>query len=106
MSELSRDERLTSLRNLIEKKISISTSNLVDEMNVSRMTLFRDLETLENEGFIERFHGSVTLARTLYDLDASLAKESKKRRPSLGKRLILYSTTTQYSWGAAQRFLS
>jgi len=80
MIKLSRDERLNRLRDFIKKKISISTSDLVNEMNVSRMTLNRDLESLQDEGFIERFHGSVTLSRTLYDLDVSLEKMVEEKK--------------------------
>jgi len=80
MSKLSRDDRLNRLRDFIEKKISISTSDLVNEMNVSRMTLNRDLDSLQEEGFIERFHGSVTLSKTLYDLDVSLGKMVVEKR--------------------------
>ena len=80
MSKLNRDERLNRLRDFIEKKISISTGDLVNEMDVSRMTLNRDLESLQDEGFIERFHGSVTLSRTLYDLDVSLGRMVEEKK--------------------------
>ena len=95
MSKISKEERLSHLRNLIEKKVSISTSDLVDEVDASRMTLFRDLETLQEEGFIERFHGSVTLSRTLYDLDVSLGEmvEEKKTIAKEALEMVLDNDT-------------
>jgi DeoR/GlpR family transcriptional regulator of sugar metabolism len=89
MNKLTRDERLSYLRELLEDKNTISTSELATEMDVSRMTLFRDLETLQAEGFIERFHGSVTLARSNYDLDASLGAKVLEKKAIAYKAIQL-----------------
>lgn len=45
------------------------------------MTLFRDLEVLQEEGFVDRLYGSVTLSREQYNLaEASVTNIEGKRR--------------------------
>lgn len=80
MSKLNREERLESIRNIVTERHAISTSELQEIVDVSRMTLFRDLEILEEEGFIERLYGSVTLARKPYDIDESSSTFIEEKR--------------------------
>jgi DeoR/GlpR family transcriptional regulator of sugar metabolism len=44
------------------------------------MTLFRDLELLEQEGFLEDLYGSVALRQTDYDLSKSLVTNISEKR--------------------------
>ena len=87
MKKMSRDERLALLRNLIEERHTISTSELQEMVDVSRMTLFRDLDQLHDEGIIEKLYGSVTLTRKLYDIDESLTAHINEKRQIAQKAL-------------------
>lgn len=80
MKKMSRDERLALLRNIIEERHTISTSELQEMFEVSRMTLFRDLDQLQEEGIVEKLYGSVTLTRKLYDIDESLTEHIEEKR--------------------------
>lgn len=89
MAKMSKDERLSILRDLIEEHHTVSTSELQEVLDVSRMTLFRDLETLQGEGLIERLYGSVTLSRSLYDINESLGTNIEEKRRIAQKALSL-----------------
>lgn len=77
---MNKEDRLKFLRNVIDQRGTISTSDLLELVDVSRMTLSRDLDTLQEQGFIERYHGSVTSIKSLYDLDASLVTQIDQKR--------------------------
>ena len=81
MARLSKEDRLGKLRELIGSQRAISTSELQRTLDVSRMTLFRDLAVLQEEGFVDRLYGSVTLSREQYNLaEASVTNIEGKRR--------------------------
>jgi DeoR/GlpR family transcriptional regulator of sugar metabolism len=81
MAKLSKDERLGKLREVIGSQRTLSTSELQESLGVSRMTLFRDLEVLQEEGYVDRLYGSVTLSREQYNLaEASITNIEGKRR--------------------------
>ncbi len=81
MDKLSKEARLEKLRDLIGSQRTLSTSELQATLGVSRMTLFRDLEVLQEEGFVDRLYGSVTLSRDQYNLaEASVTNIEGKRR--------------------------
>ena len=80
MARPDREKRRELLRNIIQERHSLTKSELLDAVSVSRMTLFRDLETLEEEGFIEDLYGSVMLKQTDYDLRKSLITNITEKR--------------------------
>jgi DeoR family transcriptional regulator of aga operon len=81
MAKLSKEDRLEKLRELIGSQGALSTSELQEALGVSRMTIFRDLEALQEEGFVDRLYGSVTLSREQYNLgEASTTNIEGKRR--------------------------
>ncbi|MFS0774873.1 DeoR/GlpR family DNA-binding transcription regulator [Neobacillus sp. 3P2-tot-E-2] len=56
---MSTERRLKKLSELIIKRGSLSVQDLVDEFQVSDMTIRRDLQKLEQSGLFERFHGGI-----------------------------------------------
>ncbi|MBS4750361.1 DeoR family transcriptional regulator [Granulicatella sp. zg-ZJ] len=54
---LSKEERLEAIIKLVDTKGSIRVSDIVDNLNVSDMTVRRDLTELEESGFLVRTHG-------------------------------------------------
>ncbi|PMB85163.1 DeoR/GlpR transcriptional regulator [Dolosicoccus paucivorans] len=52
-----KSERLNEIANLVKLKESISVSDIVKRMNVSDMTVRRDLAELETQGVLRRVHG-------------------------------------------------
>ncbi len=56
---MTTDARLKKLSELIMKRGSLSVQDLVDEFQVSDMTIRRDLQKLEQSGMFERFHGGI-----------------------------------------------
>jgi DeoR family transcriptional regulator, fructose operon transcriptional repressor len=58
-------ERIEQIRTklLVQKEVSIET--LAEQLNVSQMTIRRDLEQLENQGEVIRTHGGAAMARKL-----------------------------------------
>lgn len=49
--------RQKSIINKIKMQGSVTTNELIDEFDVSVMTIRRDLQALENEGYITLVHG-------------------------------------------------
>lgn len=56
---MSTETRLKKLSELIMKRGSLSVQDLVDEFQVSDMTIRRDLQKLEQSGLFERYHGGI-----------------------------------------------
>ncbi|PKG21912.1 DeoR/GlpR family DNA-binding transcription regulator [Niallia nealsonii] len=56
---MSTELRLKKISELIMKRGSLSVQELVDEFQVSDMTIRRDLQKLEQSGMFERFHGGI-----------------------------------------------
>ncbi|MDQ0217697.1 DeoR/GlpR transcriptional regulator [Peribacillus cavernae] len=76
-------ERKLQILKQIEKDGKVEIEELVDRLNVSSMTIRRDLNHLEKEGKIVRTHGgalpaNVLIAETPY-IDKSVTKTEQKR---------------------------
>ena len=52
-----REERYRRIINWLENEISLNISELKERLQVSTMTIWRDLEYLEEKGLIQRVHG-------------------------------------------------
>lgn len=101
----SREERLLRLRATLEERRTIATSDLQQVMAVSRMTLFRDLELLQQQGLVERHFGSVTWTQSLYDLDTSLVTNIEEKRSIAREALKLVSEDDTVFLGAGTTVL-
>ncbi len=55
-------ERLTRIKDILTDKKQIDISFLSNTLNVTEVTIRRDLEKLESEGFLMRTHGGAVLA--------------------------------------------
>lgn len=56
-----KDERFQAILNLIENKGTIKVNDIVEKLNVSDMTVRRDLSELEQSGLLKRVHGGATI---------------------------------------------
>lgn len=54
---LNKHERLDEIAKLVNKKGTIRTNEIVEGLNVSDMTVRRDLIELENKGILTKIHG-------------------------------------------------
>lgn len=59
------DERKTKIMEMLEKRHSVTTSELVELFRVSVETIRRDLEYLESQGTLKRVHGGAIAAHRL-----------------------------------------
>lgn len=57
-------ERREQILNILEKKKSVSVTELANTLYVSAPTMRRDLDLLEKEGKVQRTHGGVLLRRS------------------------------------------
>ena len=55
------EERRTKILNKIEEKEIYTIDNLTSELNVSRVTIQRDVNLLAKEGLLYKVHGGVRL---------------------------------------------
>ena len=55
------EKRRLEIKRIISEDKSISVANLVKLFNVSEITIRRDLNKLEDEGFIDKVHGGALI---------------------------------------------
>lgn len=68
-------ERLLTISEMVNKKGILTVSEIIEQLNVSDMTVRRDLDELEKSGKLLRIHGG---AQSLtYTLDQELSHTEK-----------------------------
>ncbi|MFV0353025.1 MAG: DeoR/GlpR family DNA-binding transcription regulator [Oscillospiraceae bacterium] len=78
-------ERLQRIQQILSARKSVSVIELSDELNVSEITIRRDFEKLEKDGFLKRTHGGAVLNSTLSaQYAASLPAETSASPFSFG----------------------
>ncbi|WP_322006652.1 DeoR family transcriptional regulator [Clostridium butyricum] len=60
-----KEERHRSIVNLLQEKGIIKVKDITNLMNVTEMTVRRDLQELENKGVLQRIHGGAQLSNSL-----------------------------------------
>lgn len=80
-------ERQRYIQDLAMKKKSVSVSELASELDVSELTIRRDLDGLCAKGVLERTHGGATLRRNLNVEPDYLQKASEcsKEKQAIGR---------------------
>lgn len=67
-NRVSRDERLASIAELVLSEGTVKIDRIIAEFGVSRMTIHRDLEVLEERGILRRSHGTASaLASSFFE---------------------------------------
>ena len=100
MSKSSKEERLAKLREIIGSQRTLSTSELQESLEVSRMTLQR-FGYITTRGLFDRLFGSVTLSREQYNLteSQSINIEAKRRIAQYAASLIKDDDTVFFGAG-------
>lgn len=83
---MKKDERISKLLELVNKNGSISVHELVSQLEVSDMTIRRDLAFLEKTGELIRTHGGAKSHAPLSIFE--LSHEEKHQKNLVGKQLI------------------
>ncbi len=65
-------ERIRIIKNHLRKDSKVSVAKLSELLNVTEVTIRRDLEKLESEGFLQRIHGGAVIKE---ELDEELLPE-------------------------------
>lgn len=69
-------ERIRIIKNILIKEHKVSVAKLSETLDVTEVTIRRDLEKLENEGFLKRTHGGAVLLDydedTIWDVNDDL----------------------------------
>jgi DeoR/GlpR family transcriptional regulator of sugar metabolism len=81
-------DRRSYIRELIHREGSVSVDNLVDTLNVSRMTVHRDLDALEAEHVLRKVRGGATATRSsLFESDWPYrSTASAEAKHAIGRR--------------------
>lgn len=98
------EERCHRIINIIKNKGAVKVDELAKELDVSLMTVRRDLEKLKNEGILERCHGGAILKnevsykekRTLQNAEKIKIAERCAKMVRKGDTIFLDSGTTTY----------
>lgn len=83
---LNKHERLDEIAKLVNKKGTIRTNEIVEGLNVSDMTVRRDLIELENKGILTKIHGGARSNSTFQYKEIS--HKEKHTRQIAEKRFI------------------
>ncbi len=67
---MSKNKRLETIKSIILQNGTISIASLSEKLNVNKITIRRDLETLEQEKFLIRTHGGAILNKAPSSDDA------------------------------------
>jgi len=85
-------QRLVVIRNLVSEQKTVDVSTLTRHLNVSEVTVRKDLEKLEAEGFLRKLHGGAVLAEQeeqhLFQAVEIIEYSSKLRIAELAVELI------------------
>jgi DeoR family transcriptional regulator, fructose operon transcriptional repressor len=86
-------ERRKKILDLLVKKQSVRVSDLSEEFDVSEATIRRDLDVMEQEGLLEKYHGGAVIGHhltiePLYDQKQTSFYPEKHKIGSLGATLI------------------
>lgn len=78
------DQRLNQILQIAAKQEFVEVDDLANRLNVSQMTIRRDLQRLSEMGLIQRRHGGAILSSSIkeekdYSVKKALNQESKKR---------------------------
>lgn len=97
-------ERRARIVDLVKERRAVRVSSLSEDLGVSGMTIRRDLERLEAEGFLVRTHGGAVLKRhmseeTLYVEREGASAEEKRRIAEAAAALIEPGDTVFLSSG-------
>ena len=113
---MTRAERLDFIMATLRKNNGSSVQNLVEELNVSHMTVRRDLSMLMADGQVKMFHGSVTLHPSVandapenyYSLITAGSKnpEQKQKIGELAATLIEPDDTLIIDCGSTTEYLA
>jgi DeoR/GlpR family transcriptional regulator of sugar metabolism len=87
-------ERRKKILELVEKQSSISVAEMCEKMDVSEMTIRRDLSMLSNQGLLQRVHGGAVSRRGRsyeppYLMRSSKQSESKQGIGLMAATLVL-----------------
>ncbi len=76
-----KDERFSAVLSMVDEKGSVKVIDIVEQLNVSDMTVRRDLSELEEQGKLKRVHGgatSVSFNSELSHIDKLILNKDKK----------------------------
>ena len=104
--KISREQRLSTVRDLLQNQAEVSISALAEQFDVSEMTIRRDLDNLELTGQVRRTHGGAMPAERMV-FEFNFVARRQANRPAKqaiaaealkliqpGQRIILDTGTT------------
>ena len=90
LHELSRFSRLKWITDTILHQGAVTVEDLCEQLNVSRMTIHRDLDELERQGILRKVRGGATAQRSaLFESDIRYRSRSEMREKEAIARLDL-----------------
>ena len=102
--------RLQTITELLARRGYMSVVNLAKAINVSDMTIRRDLEILEREGSIRRIHGGAYIELSMLEVDYNIREtvelEKKKSIGNLAFSIIQPGESIYIDAGSTTSFLA
>ncbi len=93
---LSSAERYRKILDLVTEQDYISANDLVEQLGVSRETIRRDLNTLAQQGLIEKTHGgAANIERSLHSFDVDTPYDQRSHENKEEKEQLCFSAAQQ-----------
>lgn len=99
------EQRRARVAQLVRSRGAMRVSEISDELDVSPMTIRRDLELLDRDGVVHRVHGGATVGAESHDADApppvseEPAFQVKRRLEAAAKRAIAHAAVAHIEPG-------
>ena len=105
-------QRLDKMRKIFLEKEVVELSYLAEHLNVSEITIRRDFEKLEKEGFIKKQYGgailnkSIVSTRDVFDYDAEESREEMNLIGKIAEKIIEDGDSIYLGGGLGSRFIA
>ena len=96
---MNKHDRLDAIAKLVNKKGTVRTNEIVDGLNVSDMTVRRDLVELENQGILTKIHGGARSNSTFQYKEMSHKEKHTRQMEEKRYRYFIFR-----SWNNCRNF--
>lgn len=81
------EERYSMILDLLHEKGNVTLQDLVEKLNTSESTVRRDLQALENTGYLQRVHGGAVLKNSAVLNQEDRVSEKRSHNPEQKRRI-------------------
>ncbi len=93
--KMKKNTRIETIKNIIMQRSFCRINDLFDEVEASQSTVRRDLNILEKQGFIERYHGGAVYTEYAMLSHLKRMRINREAKEEIGKKAAMLVTEKQ-----------